>query len=107
MWYFKDYNLDLRTVSRWINRNEKEGNTKLKKKSHRGKFTTSDEDLQILEYVRNNPLTTTTDISQKLQLKCLATTITRRLKSNNIKHYIPAVKPALNNHQIRLACIIS
>ena len=91
-------NIDLRTVSRWINRNEKEGNVKSKKKAHRGKCTTSEEDLQILEYVRNNPLTTTTDIRQKLQLKCSATTITRRLKSNNIKHYIPAVKPALNNH---------
>ena len=91
-------NLDLRTVSRWINRNEKEGNIKLKKKAHWGKCTTNEEDLQILEYVRNNPLTTTTDIRQKLQLKCSVTTTTRRLKSNNIKLYMPAVKPALNNY---------
>ena len=85
--------LDLRTVSRWIKRNKNEGSLKSKEKAHRSKCTTHNEDQQIVEYVRHNPLSTTTDIKLNLNLTCSAATITRRLNSSNIKRYIPSIKP--------------
>ena len=87
-----------RTVSRWIKRNKNEGNLKSKGKAYRSKCTTSCVDQQIVEYVKHNPQTTINDIKKDLQLNCSAATITRRLKSNNIKH-VTDIKPALSNSQ--------
>ena len=96
--------LNPKTVSLWIKRHEEEGNLNCKERGHKEKCTTRTEDEKILEYVKNNPMTTTVEIRRKLKINCSAQTILRRMKENKINHYTPAIKPALsiNNKEQRL-----
>ena len=84
----KELNITTKTAVRWTKRYNETGSIASKKrKSVLG--TTEEERVNILNYVREKPLTNAAEIKRDLKLKVTSTTIRRFLATNDIKHYTP------------------
>lgn len=86
------------TVSLWINRFLASGSLETNYKNcHRPRTTTADIDHEITNYVRLNPFTTVTSLSNEFDISYA--TIRRRLNENGLFHYIPAYQSTLTQDQ--------
>lgn len=92
----KELNITTKTAVRWTKQYNETGSIASKKrKSVLG--TTEEERVNILNYVREKPLTNAAEIKRDLKLKVTSTTIRRFLATNGIKHYTPVKKVILSD----------
>ena len=60
-------------------------------------MTTPEEDLRILQAVKETPITTAVELRNRLQLDVSVKTVTRRLREADINHRVPATKEKLTD----------
>ena len=83
------------TVYLWLKRFEEQGNVKTKKIPGAPKQTTAEENRKIIQEVRANPFTNSTDIARTLQLTVSPRTIRRRLHEAGLRNRAAATKDVL------------
>ena len=90
-------NINVKTVDLWIRREKEEGNLFPKKGKPRDRCTSYEDDKKIIDFVKENPLTTRAEILREVEVNCSASTITRRLKENDINYCSQAQKSELTS----------
>ncbi|KAL7643030.1 UNVERIFIED_CONTAM: hypothetical protein RMT77_006319 [Armadillidium vulgare] len=93
----RELGVTLKTVQKWIKRNEEEGDLRDRPRSGGPRCTTPHEDNKIIENARRNPFTNAREIQRQLQMNCSDETIRRRFHEAGIHHRIPAVKDKLTD----------
>lgn len=94
---------NVRTVHRWINRWQEEGEEGLKdkrKNNHRERFTTAEQNVSLVRQVDENPFLPVLHSVNLLDLQISVRTAQRRLHEANVHCYQPARKiPLTNRHR--------
>ncbi|XP_064115053.1 uncharacterized protein LOC135221158 [Macrobrachium nipponense] len=84
------------TVYRWLKRYDELGLAGLEnQRSGRPRCTTEEEDRQMIAFVREHPITSSTIVKRKTSLHISNSTIRRRLRAEGLESRIPATKPFL------------
>ncbi|KAL7634885.1 UNVERIFIED_CONTAM: hypothetical protein RMT77_015262 [Armadillidium vulgare] len=93
----RELGVTLKTVQKWIKRNEEEGDLRDRSRSGGPRCTTSNEDSKIIENAGRDPFTNAREIQRQLQMNCSDETIRRRLHEAGIHHRVSAVKHKLTD----------
>ena len=96
--------LNVKIVTKWINRFDGEGSVATRPRSGRPRIITAEDDQRIVQTVMENPHSSAVDLTQELGLPCNPETTRRHLNENGFRCCIPARKEKLSqeNKEARL-----
>ncbi|XP_014605685.1 PREDICTED: actin cytoskeleton-regulatory complex protein PAN1-like [Polistes canadensis] len=85
-------NCSQRTVKRWLNRFDKEGNVETRERCGRKRATTAEQDEAIIKLATQTPLTAAKAVLPALGLTCSVDTVRERLHKAGIHSWTPSRK---------------
>ena len=88
--------LNVKTVTKWINRFDGEGSVATRPRSGQPRIITAEDDQRIVQTVMENPHSSAVDLTQELGLPCNPETTRRHLNENGFRCCIPARKEKLS-----------
>ena len=99
-WIARELGLSRNTVHRWVVRFQETGRVDNNPRSGAPRVTTAQQDQELLETVRRQPVTNARALHRELQLDCSDRTVRNRLNEFGLYHRTPATKERLSRDNV-------